>query len=42
MIDTSLKYQDEIPLNYQYTLKNNEGQEGKIGLFWRLVPVGRG
>jgi hypothetical protein len=23
-----------------YTLKKNEGQEGKAGVFWRWVPVG--
>jgi hypothetical protein len=25
-----------------YTLKKNEGQEGKAGVFWRWVPVGGG
>jgi hypothetical protein len=26
-------------LDYQYTVLKNEGQEGKIGLFWGWVPV---
>jgi hypothetical protein len=39
MIYTDLKYQGETPLDYQYTLLKNEGQEGKIGLFQKWVPV---
>jgi hypothetical protein len=35
MIFIGLKYQGEIPL----VCHKNEGQEGKIGLFWRWVPV---
>jgi hypothetical protein len=42
MIYTDLKHQSETLLNYQYTLKITEGQEGKIGLFWEWVPVGGG
>jgi hypothetical protein len=41
MIYTGLKYQGKTPLDYQYTLKN-EGQEGKIVLFWRWVLMGDG
>jgi hypothetical protein len=32
MIYTGLKYQGKLPLDSQYTLLKNEGQEGKIGL----------
>jgi hypothetical protein len=44
MIDKDLMYQGKIPLDYHYILNffKNEGQEGKINLFWRWVPVGRG
>jgi hypothetical protein len=27
-------------LDYKYTLKNNEGQEGKKNLGWEWVPMG--
>jgi hypothetical protein len=39
MIYTCLKFQDEPPLNYQYTLKSEE-QEGKTGLVQGWVAVG--
>jgi hypothetical protein len=42
MIYTGLKYQGETPLDYQYTLKKNEGQEGKIDFFQGWVIVGEG
>jgi hypothetical protein len=40
MVYTYVKYQGKIPLNNQYTLKN-EGQEGKTGTVWgRILVVG--
>jgi hypothetical protein len=33
-------YENKTPLDYQYTLKNDEKQKGKIGLFKGWVPVG--
>jgi hypothetical protein len=42
MIYTGQKYQGKIPLNYQYTLKINEGQEVKEAFFWGWVSVGDG
>jgi hypothetical protein len=36
-----MKCQEKTPLDYQYTLKKNEGLEGKTGLFWRWVTMGR-
>jgi hypothetical protein len=29
-----MKYQGKTPLNYQYMFNKNDGQEGKINLFW--------
>jgi hypothetical protein len=37
-----LKYLSETPLNNQYTLKRNKGQEGKTDLVWERVPVDEG
>jgi hypothetical protein len=34
MIYKGLKYQGKTLLDHQYTFFKNEGQEGKMGLFW--------
>jgi hypothetical protein len=39
MIPAGLKYQGKTPLDYQCTLIKNEGQEGKISLFWGGVII---
>jgi hypothetical protein len=42
MIYAGLKHHSETPLYYQYThTQEKEGNEGKTGLFWAWVPVGR-